>query len=761
MVMVEALACGTPVIAFREGAARELVVDGSTGFLVDDEAGDGRGRRRASGSSIRASAAPGSRGTATSTSSPQAYVRAYRSAMRTAATVAAWLRARVERAGRQHVRRRGTARGDLRADEGREHGFFSDDTRFISRWQLRVGEQRLALLGIDREQHFAAQFFSTPDVGPRGRGAVLGHAPAARSITCWLEEITVTNHRHERGVVELALEVGRRLRRPLRGQGRARRWSARSQARWDDRTLALVLPVGRVRALVTVDAPTARRRSTRAGFAFALELGPGEAASVDVHDHAARPRSPAARSCRARRAAASTELRRAQDGRARRLAGAAPAARDRASRPSRARTARASSDLGALRLRPDLAAAATLPAAGLPWFMALFGRDSLITSFQALPYLPGARGDHAAACSPRARRRSRDDVRDEEPGKILHELRVRRADGARASARTRRTSGPRTPRRCSSSCSTSTTAGPATTALVRGAGAARPRRARAGSTTAATADGDGYVEYAAPQRADRAREPVLEGLAGTRSSSPTARSRAGRSRPARSRATSTTRGAARARLAREVWDDPALADAARARRPPSCSAAFRRDFWMPDARLPRARARRRQAPGRRAAPRTSATCSGAASSTTTRPPRVAERLLGDELFSGLGRAHAGDARGRLQPARLPHRHRLAARELADRRRARALRLPTTAAAVARGDPRGRAALPAPPARGVRRLSGGADERPRRVPDRVAPAGLGGRGAAAAADDAAGAAARGPPPSQADLAGGLGHVALRR
>jgi glycosyltransferase involved in cell wall biosynthesis len=37
MVMVEALACGTPVIAFPEGAARELVLDGKTGFLVEDE----------------------------------------------------------------------------------------------------------------------------------------------------------------------------------------------------------------------------------------------------------------------------------------------------------------------------------------------------------------------------------------------------------------------------------------------------------------------------------------------------------------------------------------------------------------------------------------------------------------------------------------------------------------------------------------------------------------------------------------------------
>jgi glycosyltransferase involved in cell wall biosynthesis len=37
MVMVEALACGTPVISFAEGAANELVLSGSTGFLVPDE----------------------------------------------------------------------------------------------------------------------------------------------------------------------------------------------------------------------------------------------------------------------------------------------------------------------------------------------------------------------------------------------------------------------------------------------------------------------------------------------------------------------------------------------------------------------------------------------------------------------------------------------------------------------------------------------------------------------------------------------------
>ncbi len=37
LVMIEALACGTPVIAFPEGAANEVVFDGRNGFLVDNE----------------------------------------------------------------------------------------------------------------------------------------------------------------------------------------------------------------------------------------------------------------------------------------------------------------------------------------------------------------------------------------------------------------------------------------------------------------------------------------------------------------------------------------------------------------------------------------------------------------------------------------------------------------------------------------------------------------------------------------------------
>ena len=36
--MIEAMACGTPVIAFRQGSVPEVIDDGVTGFVVDDVA---------------------------------------------------------------------------------------------------------------------------------------------------------------------------------------------------------------------------------------------------------------------------------------------------------------------------------------------------------------------------------------------------------------------------------------------------------------------------------------------------------------------------------------------------------------------------------------------------------------------------------------------------------------------------------------------------------------------------------------------------
>ncbi len=36
LVMIEAMACGTPVIAYRRGSVPEIIEDGVTGFMVDD-----------------------------------------------------------------------------------------------------------------------------------------------------------------------------------------------------------------------------------------------------------------------------------------------------------------------------------------------------------------------------------------------------------------------------------------------------------------------------------------------------------------------------------------------------------------------------------------------------------------------------------------------------------------------------------------------------------------------------------------------------
>ena len=64
-----------------------------------------------------------------------------------------------------------------------------------------------------------------------------------------------------------------------------------------------------------------------------------------------------------------------------------------------------------------------LPAAGLPWFLTLFGRDTLLSAYQTVAFGPGlARGALVALAALQGDKT--DDFRDMEPGKILHELRM-------------------------------------------------------------------------------------------------------------------------------------------------------------------------------------------------------------------------------------------------------------------------------------------------------------------------------------------------
>ena len=193
--------------------------------------------------------------------------------------------------------------GDVRADEGREHGFFCEDTRFLSRWVLRVGETPLELLGLDQSSHFAAQLFLTPRVGPDEqapcsimRRRLIDHV--------WMEEVTVTNHRHETSDVRVALEIDADFADLFEVKDGAVAERVLS-CRHDDRALTLAYERGGLSALGHDRRRAARRRSPARASPTRSTLAPGEQWSATLHRHAPRRTAGGQPSRGARREAAS------------------------------------------------------------------------------------------------------------------------------------------------------------------------------------------------------------------------------------------------------------------------------------------------------------------------------------------------------------------------------------------------------------------------------------------------------------------------
>ncbi|MDX6618784.1 MAG: hypothetical protein QOK36_1170 [Gaiellales bacterium] len=87
---------------------------------------------------------------------------------------------------------------------------------------------------------------------------------------------------------------------------------------------------------------------------------------------------------------------------------------------------RSVADLAALRMRGSDGGVGLLPAAGMPWFMTVFGRDTLLTCLESLIFGPELA---ETALRVLARLQAQADVPaiDAEPGKIIHELRRGRA----------------------------------------------------------------------------------------------------------------------------------------------------------------------------------------------------------------------------------------------------------------------------------------------------------------------------------------------
>ena len=109
---------------------------------------------------------------------------------------------------------------------------------------------------------------------------------------------------------------------------------------------------------------------------------------------------------------------------------------------------RSAEDLGALRIfDPDYPERAVV-AAGAPWFMTLFGRDSLLTRGWRCWSIPTS---PSACCRrwPASRATKVDPRTEEEPGRILHEMRFGGAPTRSRSAAAASTTAAPTPRRCS------------------------------------------------------------------------------------------------------------------------------------------------------------------------------------------------------------------------------------------------------------------------------------------------------------------------
>ena len=215
--------------------------------------------------------------------------------------------------------------------------------------------------------------------------------------------------------------------------------------------------------------------------ATGVELAPARALGAD-HGRRPQPRTSGRRS-RGRSAAAGSAGARARARLAHRLAAARPAAGGDLGRARSTAFARSV-------VRPRVAAdarrqrtaSARLPAAGMPWFMTVFGRDTLITSYQTLLFGPElARGALEVLAELQA---TEDDPSiDAEPGKIVHEVRHGKAAKVVVPrATTARSTRPRSTSCCSRRCG----AGRGDAALVDAAARAGAARRSSGSTRTAT-----------------------------------------------------------------------------------------------------------------------------------------------------------------------------------------------------------------------------------------------------------------------------------
>jgi len=305
-------------------------------------------------------------------------------------------------------------RGDIEASLTDPTGLFSYDTRFLSKWVLTINGERMNPLSVDDLEYFESRFFLVPGTGTVYVDAKLSVIRRRAVGNGFHEELTILNHADEPVDLRIRLDAGCdfadlfEVKDALKKKG-----TYSAQAKGGKLVLAYVRGTFGRSTVISSSQPA---RIDKNGLGFKIRIGPHGKWSTDLDvatgalgfEEMGRTEDPA----KARR--------RMRQNLARWIDQAPRLESDQ--EPLRATYRRSLVDLAALRFSPQVAGGRSLPAAGLPWFMTMFGRDSILTSLQALPFT-----SELAATTLRAlgdwQGLSVNDFRDEDPGRILHEMR--------------------------------------------------------------------------------------------------------------------------------------------------------------------------------------------------------------------------------------------------------------------------------------------------------------------------------------------------
>jgi glycogen debranching enzyme len=310
-------------------------------------------------------------------------------------------------------------RGDIEATPTDTGGLFTSDTRFLSRWVLTVNGQRPNVLSIDEQAYYRVQFFTAITTGTIYVDSHLSVTRQRSVCDGFRETITVANH--DKVPIELEIKLSAdcdfadlfEVKDQMSKKGEVYR-------RQEPGRLVLGYVRDTYRRETWIDCADEKAVISEDGFTFKITLAPHTTWATELQVQAVV--QPSREKKVKSKYSDTTALGEPLSAQAV-TAWVAQAPRLICSWESLEFTYRRSLiDLAALRFRTGLSPGA-LPAAGLPWFMAVFGRDSLLTSLQSIAFTP-----ELAATTLRIlamfQSRVDDPFRDAEPGKILHELRL-------------------------------------------------------------------------------------------------------------------------------------------------------------------------------------------------------------------------------------------------------------------------------------------------------------------------------------------------